>query len=104
MGRSSVPMDGMLFVFPDETPRAFWMKDTHIPLDIVFLTGEGTVLNVEAAEPDPGSPLGELPRYRSDGPAMYALELPQGRAGDLGLEPGATVTIERRNDLSAVLQ
>ncbi|MDY6769956.1 MAG: DUF192 domain-containing protein [Candidatus Nanohaloarchaea archaeon] len=93
MHRSSVPHDGMLFVFDVAAPRTFWMKDTRIPLDIVFMASNGTVLNVAAADPEPGVAPAELARYRSDGPARYVLEVPQGDAADLGLAPGATVDI-----------
>ncbi|MGI8924677.1 MAG: DUF192 domain-containing protein, partial [Fimbriimonadales bacterium] len=38
--------EGMIFVFPDELPRSFWMKNTLIPLDIAYLKSDGTVLNI----------------------------------------------------------
>ncbi|MDY6765823.1 MAG: DUF192 domain-containing protein [Candidatus Nanohaloarchaea archaeon] len=96
MNRSAVPRDGMLFTYPAAAPRTFWMKDTQLQLDIVFIGANGTVLNVEAADPEPGAAAENLTRYRSDGPARYVLELPQGRAAAVGLVPGATVTVERR--------
>ncbi|MDY6768508.1 MAG: DUF192 domain-containing protein [Candidatus Nanohaloarchaea archaeon] len=95
MDRQSVPHDGMLFVFPDAAPRTFWMKDTQIALDIVFIGGNGTVLNVAAAAPDQGQPDTALPRYRSDGPARYVVEVPRGAADRFGLVPGAQVRIQR---------
>lgn len=93
MNRSEVPHDGMLFEFEQASELVFWMKDTRIPLDIVFLAEDGTVLNVEQADPEPGVPPEELARYRSDGPALYALELQQGRAEELGISAGTALDI-----------
>ncbi|MDY6761457.1 MAG: DUF192 domain-containing protein [Candidatus Nanohaloarchaea archaeon] len=93
MDRVSIPYDGMLFVFPEAAPRTFWMKDTHIPLDIVFIGQDGKVLNVAAAAPVQEKPDAGLTRYRSDGPAKYVLEVRQGDARQLGLEPGAEVRV-----------
>lgn len=92
MNRTAVPRDGMLFVFPDEQRRIFWMKHTRIPLDMVFVAGDGTVLNVEqAAVPtDPSSPEA---RYRSDGPAKYVIELEQGDAARYGIRRGVALDI-----------
>lgn len=95
MNRTAVPLDGMLFVFDQPAEYSFWMKHTRIPLDIVFIAGNGTVHNVEAAAPQPGATSSELERYRSDGPAQYVLELPRGDAARYGIEPGATLTIDR---------
>jgi uncharacterized membrane protein (UPF0127 family) len=65
---------GMLFVFEDEAPRGFWMKNTLIPLDIVFLDRQKKVVSfVEKMEPCVSDP---CPSYVSEKPAMYALELP----------------------------
>ncbi|MDY6776759.1 MAG: DUF192 domain-containing protein [Candidatus Nanohaloarchaea archaeon] len=91
MNRSSVPCDGMLFVFPGEAPRTFWMKHTRIPLDIVFLTSEGRVLNVEHADPPDG---GEPELYRSDGDSMYVLEIPRGYAARYGIAEGEDLEVE----------
>ncbi len=96
MNRSSVPRDGLLFVFPSERERTFWMKDTYIPLDIVFIAGNGTVRRVAAADPEPGVPPEESTRYHSGGPVRYVLELPQGEAGRLGIAAGTTVTVRQR--------
>jgi uncharacterized protein len=61
---------GMLFIFPDNQPRSFWMKNTLIPLDIVFIEPDGKITNIER-----GQPLKESPTINSIGKAMYVLEL-----------------------------
>ena len=64
------PDKGMLFVFPEAAPRAFWMKDTHVALSIAFLDAERQVINIHDMVP-----LQTDERYPSDGPARYALEV-----------------------------
>lgn len=67
---------GMLFVFADEAPRVFWMKNTKIPLDAIFFNGKKEVVSViENMEP---CRTPDCKSYSSKKPAMYALEL---RAG-----------------------
>lgn len=67
---------GMLFVFPDEAPREFWMKNTKIPLDVIFFNGKKEVVQtVENMEPCKAA---QCISYSSNDPAMYALEV---RAG-----------------------
>jgi uncharacterized membrane protein (UPF0127 family) len=76
MNRTALPIDqGMLFVFPEEDERSFWMKNTYIPLDIAFIDSRGEILNIEEAYPQPNTSDDKLRRYRSDGEAMYVLEL-----------------------------
>ncbi len=88
MARTQLDEDaGMLFVFPDTAMRKFWMKDTLIPLDIVFLDADGTVQNVEAAQP-----FVEQPGYFSARPARMVLEVNQGWCARHGLQPGDRVT------------
>ncbi len=94
MFRDTVPQDGMLFVFPDAAPRTFWMKNTSIPLDIIFIQ-DGRVVNVAHAAPGTGIAPQALPRYRSDGPARYALEVPRGWADRHGVVAGTAVTVRR---------
>ena len=69
------PEDGMLFAYPDENERGFWMKNTLIPLDIAFFAADGTLLNVNetpiAADPRQGP----WPTSPSKGPARFVLEM-----------------------------
>jgi len=84
------PDAGMLFDFFDDQPVSFWMRNTFIPLDMVFITGEGVVKNVHV-NARPHDPTG-IP---SDGPVQFVLEIPGGRSVELGIEAGDTVTHPR---------
>jgi hypothetical protein len=79
--------EGMLF--PSAVPelRSFWMKNTPLSLDIIFIGADGRVLNI-AADTVPYS----LESVRSTGPASAVLELRAGRAKALGIVPGDKVT------------
>ena len=81
------PDEGMLF--PSDTPeaRSFWMKNTVIPLDIVFIGPDHLISNI-AANATPYS-LDPIP---SSGAAIAVLELNGGRAAQLGIRPGARVS------------
>jgi uncharacterized membrane protein (UPF0127 family) len=81
--RDMPPDRGMLFVFEFPQVVAFWMKDTYIPLDLVFLAEDGTVLNV-AANAKPLS----LDPIESEGDALAVLELRGGTAKKIGLKAG----------------
>lgn len=73
MHRPSLPADeGMLFVYPDEKPRSFWMKDTKIPLSIAFADSKGRIVKIADMHPLVTASTKSL--Y----PAKYALEMNQG--------------------------
>lgn len=79
--RTCAPGWGMLFVFKDELRRAFWMHNTYIPLDMVFIRSDGSISNVrENAEP-----LNDIPRYTSTDRVKYVLELPAGSVKAYGI-------------------
>ena len=86
-----LPDAGMLFVFTEESILAFWMKDTLIPLDILFLDQDRRIVDILTMTPQPGVPTDELTVYRSALPAMYAVEVNAGTAAELGLAPGMVV-------------
>jgi hypothetical protein len=69
--------DGMLFVYPSEGHRSFWMGNTLIPLDIAFFRADGTLLNVNETPiyPDPRNPPPSYATSSSDGPARFVLEM-----------------------------
>ncbi len=84
MDRDSLAPDaGMLFPFSPPRPAAFWMKNTRIPLDIIFIRANGTVIRV-AERTTPYS----LAPIESGEPAAAVLELVGGRAAALGLKAG----------------
>ncbi len=78
MYRKSLPQDrGMLFVFSNEEERQFWMKNTYIPLTIAYFDADGNFIN--SLDMNPTSVVQvEHPRYRSEKPAKYALEVNKG--------------------------
>jgi uncharacterized membrane protein (UPF0127 family) len=91
MFRTELPADrGMVFAFDRPTSAAFWMKNTLIPLDIVYVR-DGVVTNVVAAAPpceaDP------CPVYPSDGKVDTVIELASGRAAELGIAAGTTLDL-----------
>jgi len=87
MYRRSLKSDyGMLFIFADEEVRSFWMKNTLIPLDMIFINNDRQVVDVlHAVPPCPGDP---CPSYTSAYPARFVLEIAGGMAKKLKLEPG----------------
>lgn len=92
MHRKSLPRrHGMLFVFSHADTRMFWMRNTYIPLDIIFIAPNRTVLNVAHASPEPNATPDNATKYWSAGPAKYVIELPRGYANRTGITTGATV-------------
>lgn len=87
MCRKSLAADrGMLFQFPKADYQAFWMRNTLIPLDIIYIGVDGRVVSiVRNARPLDESPL------PSGAPAIGVLELAAGRAAQIGLLPGDKV-------------
>jgi uncharacterized membrane protein (UPF0127 family) len=84
--KSLAPDRGMLFDFKTERPLAFWMKNTLIPLDMVFIRADGTIRSIARNT----TPLSEAP-VPSGGPVRAVLEIPGGRAAQLGILPGDRV-------------
>lgn len=82
---------GMLFVHAREEPLAYWMKNTRIPLDILYFDAQRRFVSIQAGVP-PCSAGSACPNYPSAGPAKYVLELNAGRAAALGLEAGDPIT------------
>jgi uncharacterized membrane protein (UPF0127 family) len=84
--RSLAPDGGMLFVYPSERTISMWMRNTLIPLDMVFIAADGRIVKV-AQRTVPMS----LATISSGGPAKAVLEVNGGTAARLGLEPGDRV-------------
>lgn len=73
MFRESLPDDsGMLFMYPQEDIRYFWMKNTPLPLSIAFIASTGIIVDIQDMKPY------NLETISSSGPAQYALEMNQG--------------------------
>ena len=84
MFRRFMPDDrGMLFAFNRDEPAAMWMKNTYIPLDMVFIARNGQVTSIAADT----EPLSER-TIPSNGPAWGVVELNAGAAARMGLKPG----------------
>ncbi|PZQ54056.1 MAG: DUF192 domain-containing protein [Phenylobacterium zucineum] len=87
MCRRSLAADrGMLFLFSRADPQMFWMRNTLIPLDIIYIGENGRVVSISRnVQPldESGAP--------SAGPAKFVLELAAGRAAQIGLLPGDRV-------------
>ena len=93
MFRSALPDNrGMLFPFPQPRRASFWMRNVPVPLDMVFLRNSEVIAIAAEVPPCPDLP---CPSY---GPAQalvdQVIELRSGRAAEIGLQPGDTVTIE----------
>lgn len=87
MFRASMPQDnGMLFVYRTPQPLAFWMENTFLPLDLIFIGQDGRILNVAAN----AKPLSRQP-ILSAGQAIGVLEINGGLAAALGIAPGDRV-------------
>ncbi len=83
---------GMLFIHEAEEPQAYWMKNTRIPLDILYFDA-GRKLVTQQRNVPPCSAGDACPSYPSDQPARFVLELNAGEAERLKLEDGAELTL-----------
>ena len=73
---------GMLFVFPEPRMLSFWMKNTLIPLDVIFFDSQGMFVSSQRMVPCSSDPCS---LYNSDSPARYALEVPAGYVEEHGV-------------------
>ena len=76
---------GMIFPYDPPQSVSFWMKNTLIPLDMVFIRADGTIARIATAKP-----LDETPVPAGE-PVAAVLEIRGGRAAELGIRPGDTV-------------
>ncbi len=81
--------DGMLFIFERAAVQVFWMQDTCIPLDMIFIDDEGTVVGILEDVP----PLNDVSRAVTC-PSRYTLEVNAGWSRAHGIAPGMKVRIE----------
>ena len=98
MYRTSLNVDqGMLFIFPDSQNRAFWMKNTRIPLDLIFLDADRKIVHIaHDAQPE------DETLIPSQQPAAYVLEVLGGQAVEWGLADGDTAEGEAFSGATAV--
>ncbi len=90
MQRRSLPPDtGMLFVMDKEEQRAFWMANTPMPLDIIFVNADSVVVKVA----DHTTPYSQQ-NIESDLPAQYVVEVRAGYAARHGIVPGSRIAWE----------
>jgi hypothetical protein len=87
MDRREMPANhGMLFEFPDREPVTFWMKDTYLSLDMIFIDSDGSVRRIEQR----ATPMSEA-LIPSRAPVVAVLELNAGQAAAIRLKPGDKV-------------
>jgi uncharacterized membrane protein (UPF0127 family) len=91
MGRKNLDDNsGMLFVFEHLEPQKFWMKNTRVPLDIIFVGEDGCIVNIVESAP----PLSNQ-RYRSKGPVKYVVEVRAGFAKRFHLDTDTCIQWQR---------
>lgn len=87
MNRFSLQPDhGMLFVFSEPQPLAFWMKNTYVPLSIAFVGADGRIVNIEDMAPRTED------THPSRGLALYAIEMKKGWFAERGIRPGDVIS------------
>ena len=84
---------GMIFVYQNEGTLPFWMKNTRIPLDIIWLDKNGLVVDIKTAKPQPNTPDLKLTIYQNPVPAQYVLEINAKEAQKLKLGIGDTIKL-----------
>ena len=88
------PHSGMIFVFSYDERQGFWMKNTLIPLDMLFVRANGTIDSIAADVPaESAQTPGE--EIRRDGYGKYVIELAAGEARRAGLHPGLRLIIPK---------
>jgi uncharacterized protein len=81
------PNEGMLFPFPQPRPAQFWMKNTLIPLDMIFIRADGSIARIAVnTVPHSLDPVGV------DEPVAAVLEIAGGRSVELGINEGDRVS------------
>jgi uncharacterized membrane protein (UPF0127 family) len=93
MMRTQLAADhSMLFVFPDTEERWFWMKNTLIPLDILYFDADRKLVSMQLDVPP--CKMDPCATYPSNAPARYVLELPAGTVSRLGAAVGDELVVE----------
>lgn len=87
------PHTGMLFVFQTDAPVEFWMKNTLVPLDMIFIAADGTVRKIYAGVPAPAPNVSDEKIPREPGVAKYVIELGAGEAQRDGITEGVRLVV-----------
>ena len=87
---------GMLFDFKEERPVSFWMQNTYIPLDMIFVGADGVVKTIHAN----ARPM-DTTSIPSGAPVQFVLEIPGGVAAEIGLQPGDIMAHDRVGTLKS---
>jgi uncharacterized membrane protein (UPF0127 family) len=80
---------GMLFVFPMEEEHSFWMRNTLIPLDMIFIDGKGAIVGIVQ-----NAPPRTLVSRSVGAPSKYVLEVPGGWSARVGLQAGSRAELQ----------
>ncbi len=91
MNREFLPKDqGMIFIYKDEKPRSFWMKNTLIPLDLIFIDSDNKIVDIKKDFQPCKTDVCET--YTSK-PAVYVIEVNAGIVDELGIEIGEKIEL-----------
>ena len=89
MYRESIAEDtGMLFVFQEEKSHPFWMKNTELYLDIIWMNSDKEIVYISKNTPPCGFEVQDCPLYDADQNTLYVLEVNSGTADKLGMKEG----------------
>ena len=89
---------GMIFVSGNDGIQPFWMKDTLISLDMIWVKSDGEIVSIQTAKTETGTPLTQLRIYQNTIPAKYVIELNAGDASKLNLKIGDHIKLNNLND------
>ena len=87
--RSMEPDQGMLFMMPVEEPQAFWMLNTYLSLDIIFINSNREIVKIQ-----PNAQPRSLKSIPSQRPALYVVEVLAGFCVENGIEEGDRITFD----------
>jgi uncharacterized membrane protein (UPF0127 family) len=93
--KSMAANEGMLFIFPDERRRSFWMKNCHVSLDIIFVNSNKEIVHI-AENCEPYS-LKSIPSFEY---AQYVVEVKAGYCHEFGLHVGNAIDYKLFNELN----
>jgi uncharacterized membrane protein (UPF0127 family) len=89
---------GMIFIFTKDGIQPFWMKDTLISLDMIWVDSFGKIVSIQTASPEPNTPMTQLKIYQNSTPAKYVIELNANDCSKLNLKIGDTIDLSNLND------